>query len=93
MTDARETLLNCNLQLLSLQPIKGHPEVWYLVGMDLIELFQESKYRNKYVLTIANYFSMYVEAVPIQDKSAYNVARAIYRVLITDSESFVSVFF
>ncbi|XP_062500778.1 uncharacterized protein LOC134178014 [Corticium candelabrum] len=78
---------------LPLQPIKGHTEVWYLVGMDLIGPFQESKNRIKYVLTITDYFSKYVEAVPIQDTSAFNVVRAIYKVFSIVSKSFVSVFF
>jgi hypothetical protein len=63
-----------------LQPIKVQPEVWYLVGMDLIGPYNESFCGNKYVLTVTDYFSKYVEAIPLKDKSAVSVAKCIYKV-------------
>ena len=35
---------------------------------------------HQFVLTMTDYFSKYVEAVPIKDKSAVSVARGIYEV-------------
>lgn len=56
------------------------PQVWHLVGMDLIGPFQATAHGHKYILTVTDYFSKYVEAVPIADKSAIAVAKAIFKV-------------
>lgn len=55
------------------------PQVWYLVGMDLIGPYTCSN-GNQYILTVTDYFSKYVEAVPIPDKSAVSVAKGIYKI-------------
>ena len=65
-----------------LQPIAVKPEVWSLVGMDLIGPFRPTPEKFCYVLTVTDYFSKYVEAVPICDKSAPSVARGIYKVYL-----------
>lgn len=65
---------------MDLHPVKVFPQVWYLVGMDLIGPFQPTAAGSKYVLTMTDYFSKYVEAVPIPDKSAVSVACGIYKV-------------
>ena len=51
-----------------------------MVGMDLIGPFQVTAQGYKYVLTITDYFSKFVEAVPIEDKSGSSVARGIFKV-------------
>lgn len=56
------------------------PQVWYLVGVDLIGPFQSTPEGFRYVLTMTDYFSKYVEAIPIKDKSAQSVARGIYKI-------------
>lgn len=48
--------------------------------MDLIGPFQKTLEGHEYVLTVTDYFSKFVEAVPIADKSAISVARGIFRV-------------
>ena len=58
--------------------MKVVPKPWYLVGIDLIEAPTTSKKGNKYLLTQTDYFTKYVEAVPLPDKSAYSVAKALY---------------
>ena len=63
-----------------LHPIKVYPHVQYLVGMDLIRPFQPTANGYKYVLTMTDHFSKYVEAVPIPDKTALSVAQVIYKV-------------
>ena len=65
---------------IELQPIAVAPKVWYLVGMDLIGPFKATAQRHQYVLTMTDYFTKFVEAVPIEDKSAISVARGIYKV-------------
>ena len=52
--------------------MKVVPKPWYLVGIDLIEAPTTSKKGNKYLLTQTDYFTKYVEAVPLPDKSAYS---------------------
>ena len=49
-----------------------------MVGMDLIRSFKQTPEGWQYVLTMTDYFSKYVEAVPIVDKSALSVAKTIY---------------
>jgi len=48
--------------------------------MDLIGPFKETTQGRQYVWTMTDYFTKFVEAVPIKDKSAISVARAIYKV-------------
>jgi len=65
---------------IELHPVAVEPQVWYLVGMDLIGPFQPTADGHKFVLTMTDYFSKYVEAVPIPDKTAISVAQGIYKV-------------
>ena len=58
---------------MELNPVKVEPQVWYLVGMDLIGPFQPTAEGNRYVLTMTDYFSKYVEGVAIPDKTALSV--------------------
>ena len=66
--------------VVELQPVAVEPQVWYLVRMDLIGPFQPTAGGHKFVLTMTDYFSKYVEAVPIPDKTAVSVAQGIYKV-------------
>lgn len=61
-----------------LHPIPVSPEVWNLVGMDLIGPLKLTSHGNQYALTMTCYFSKWIEVFPIRDKSALSVARAIY---------------
>ena len=56
------------------------PQVWYLVGIDLIGPYQATLEGYKFILTMTDYFSKYVETVPLVDKCAESVARGIYKV-------------
>lgn len=66
--------------VVELNPIPVKPQVWHMVGMDLIGPFEGSVEGHKYALTVTDYFSKFVEAVAIEDKSAFSVARGIYKV-------------
>ena len=48
--------------------------------MDLISPFKSSALGCKFVLIATDYFSKYVEAIPIPDKSADSVAKGIYKI-------------
>ena len=65
---------------MELQSISVAPKVWYLVGMNLIGPFRPSAMGYQFLLTMTDYFSKYIEAVPIKDKSAVSVARGINEV-------------
>ena len=54
-------------------------KVWYLVGIDLIDASKTSAKGNRYLLTQTDYFSKYVEAIPLPDKSALSVAKGLYK--------------
>ena len=61
-----------------LQPVAVKPEVWYLVGMDLIGPLKKTTKGSQYILTMTCYFSKWVEAYALPDKTACSVAQAIY---------------
>ena len=61
-----------------LHPVKVDPKPWYLVGIDLIEAPTTSQNGSKYLLTQMDYFTKYVKGVPLPDKSADSVAKALY---------------
>ena len=65
---------------MELQPIAVSPQVWYLVGMDLIGPFKPSALGYNCVLIMTDYFSKYVEATLIVSKSADSVAKGIYKI-------------
>ena len=62
-----------------LHPIPVKSEVWNLVGMDLMGPYHKTKAGNQYILTMTCYFSKWVEAFAIADKSATSVAAAVYQ--------------
>ena len=70
---------------MQLQLIPVSPKVWYLVGMVLIGPFKPTAMGYQFVLTMTDYFSKYVEAVPIKDKSALSGAKGIYEVYCSQS--------
>lgn len=61
-----------------MQPISVKPEVWSLIGMDLIGPLKKTSKGNQFILTMTCYFSKWVEAFPLPDKTAISVARACY---------------
>ena len=42
--------------------------------------YQKTKAGNQYILTMTCYFSKWVEAYPIADKTANSVAAAVYKI-------------
>ncbi len=61
-----------------LHPIPVSPEVWKLIGVDLIGPLKLTPSGNQCILTMTCYFSKWVEAFPLKDKTALSVAQAIY---------------
>ncbi|XP_067862309.1 gypsy retrotransposon integrase-like protein 1 isoform X1 [Heptranchias perlo] len=50
---------------------------WEILGFDLIGPFPETTRGNTYILTVTDYFTKWVEAIPIQKKDALSVARGL----------------
>ena len=61
-----------------LHPVKVVSKVWYQVGIALIDPSKVSAKGNHYLLTMMDYFSKYVEAIPLTDKSAISIAKGRY---------------
>ncbi|XP_064424235.1 gypsy retrotransposon integrase-like protein 1 isoform X2 [Latimeria chalumnae] len=59
-----------------IRPVKAETP-WDVLGIDLLGPFPETTRENTYILTISDYFTKWVEAIPIQKKDALSVARAI----------------
>ena len=57
-----------------LHPIPVPNNVWSLIGIDLIGPLPETQRGNKYIVGVSDYFSKWVEAAGIPDKSALSVA-------------------
>lgn len=54
---------------------------WYQIGIDFIgPLSPVADDGSRYILTICDYFSKWVEAVPTPDKAAASVATALFKV-------------
>ena len=47
------------------------------VGMDITGPFPVTKYGNKYILVVMDYFTKWVEAYPIPDQESSTVARCL----------------
>ena len=64
----------------SLHPISVKT-TWYQIGIDFIgPLSPTADDGSKYILTVSDYFSKWVEAVPTPDKTASTVASALFKV-------------
>ena len=51
----------------------------YIVGIDLIDAGNVSAKGNRYLLTMTDYCSKYVEAIPLADNSAVSVSKGLYK--------------
>lgn len=55
-------------------------KVWYLVGIDLIDVGKVFVNGNCYFLIMMDYFSKYVEVIFLLDKSVVSVVKGFYKV-------------
>lgn len=57
---------------------------WFHVGIDLIgPITPRSQQGNRYILTISDYFTKFVDAIALPDKEAISVASALFKVNVT----------
>ncbi|KAL5479238.1 hypothetical protein EMCRGX_G022734 [Ephydatia muelleri] len=64
-----------------LHPIPVPQEVWKQVGIDLIGPFKKSRSRNRYIITLVDYFSKWPEAAAIPSKEAKEVAFFLFKMI------------
>ena len=63
-----------------LHPVPVHSP-WHHVGIDFVgPISPASSTGNKYILTLSDYFTKWVEAVPLPTKEAPGVASTLYKV-------------
>ena len=56
---------------------------WHMLGIDFIgPLTPEAEDGSQYILTISDYFTKWVEAIPTPDKTASTVADSLFKVFI-----------
>ena len=54
---------------------------WHMIGIDFIgPLSPEADDGSRYILTLSDYFTKWVEAVPTTDKTASGVAASLFKV-------------
>ena len=57
---------------------------WHHIGIDFIGSISPASHQgNRYILTITDYFTKFVEAIPMENKYATNVALALFKVHAT----------
>jgi hypothetical protein len=55
---------------------------WYHVRIDFVgPICPTSKCGNKYILTLSDYFTKWVEAIPLPTKCAPGVAKSLFKVI------------
>ena len=70
--------LNTGVPELNPIPVKAP---WYMVGIDFVgPLSPIAKDGSRYILTISDYFTKWVEAIPTVDKRASTVASSLFKV-------------
>ena len=77
-----------------LNPVPVHSP-WFHVGMDFVgPIHPTSSAGNRYILTVSDYFTKWVEAVPLPSKCAAGVSKALFkvsvRILTSHSHSILS---
>lgn len=65
-----------------LHPVPVHSP-WHHIGIDFIGPIHPTSIKgNRFVLTISDYFTKWVEAIPLPSKHALGVAKALFKVTL-----------
>lgn len=62
----------------TLKPIPVEPEIWCRIGVDLIGPLPQTSRGNRYIITVTDAFTKWVEAGAIADKTSRTTAEFIY---------------
>eukprot|EP00794_Sanderia_malayensis_P005342 gene5342-6012_t len=60
-----------------LKPIEIIPIPFYMVGVDIIGPLKTTRFRNRYILTVIDYYTKYAEAIALENQEAETVVRAL----------------
>ena len=60
-----------------MKPIEVIPILFYMIGVDVIGPLKTASRRNKYILSIIDCYTKYVEAVKLPNQEAVTIARAL----------------
>lgn len=73
--------LTTGVPTLNSVPVKAP---WYMISIDFVgPLSPEADDGSSYILTVSDYFTKWVEALPTSNKCASTVAAALFKVLFT----------
>ena len=64
-----------------LHPVKVQTP-WHHIGIDLVGPLPISERNNLYILTLSDYCTKWVEAVPLESKHATGIAAALFKLTI-----------
>lgn len=65
---------------------------WYMLGIDFVgPLTPEAEDGSRYILTISDYFTKWVEAIPTVDKNASTVAAVLFKVKLLGPSCFCTM--
>lgn len=73
-----------------LQVIPVTTDVWNKIGIDVFN-YKESANGYKYVITVTDYFSKWVEAVAVKDKTADTIAEFLIKIILQNGAPCVVV--
>ena len=65
-----------------LQPLPPVSEPWERIGMDIVGELPPSANNDKFLLVIVDYYSRWVEAIPLKRQTSLEIARALYEHII-----------
>ncbi|KAL5500795.1 hypothetical protein EMCRGX_G012400 [Ephydatia muelleri] len=72
--------LTCGMPELHPIPVKSP---WYMIGIDFIgPISPPGEDGSQYILTISDYFTKWVEAIPTPDKTATTVANCLFKIFM-----------
>eukprot|EP00731_Ephydatia_muelleri_P011145 Em0006g39a len=72
--------LTCGVPELHPIPVKSP---WYMIGIDFIgPISPPGEDGSQYILTISDYFTKWVEAIPTPDKTATTVANCLFKIFM-----------
>lgn len=56
-------------------------EAWAQIGVDLIGPLKVTKNNNRYICTVVDYFTKFVEAAPLENKTGEEVGKFLYKLI------------
>ena len=74
-----------------LHPIPVHSP-WFHLGIDFVGPVTQSANGNRFILTVSDYFTKWVEAVALPSKCASGIANSLFKVSYSSSYIYTNFF-